>query len=128
MKISKWGMFFGIEIVLTLGFLTLPNSFYNKPSTLSQYLGYARPWSIALVPVTSIFLCIDIAQAQKKRQQIRQYCPVALLSKFDRIPLAVFLEISQKQIDEAIDEVNLYGQNKSQILVDSLVGMKIHEI
>jgi hypothetical protein len=107
MKRFIWNIIFVSEVLLIGGLASLPNRFYNEPTSIAQYAGYARGFS-PLIPVTTLgFLGFDLCRANKKRKIAKKYCSICFLKSFESIPLHRFLDVSGKDLEKAITEYHL---------------------
>jgi hypothetical protein len=126
MKFIAWLALIGLEVTAISCFALIPNEFYNRPSVLSQYAGYARNISPAAIPVTLFFFGLNLNEAKRKRTQVRAYCPNHLLAQLDSISLTRFLSIDQRKINKAIEgQYLLKNQNFSSedYVMNVLLGM-----
>jgi hypothetical protein len=126
MKFIAWLALIGFEVAATSCFALAPNEFYNRPSTLSQYAGYARNISPVAIPITLVFFGASLFKAQKKRDQLRLFCPLHLLQQFDSISLFRFLSISQKKTSKVLREYSLLEEksiSSEDYVINVLLGI-----
>jgi hypothetical protein len=107
MKRIIWGSIVFSECVLVGGLLLLPNQYYNEATTIAQYAGYARGSSPFLPALTLTVFGVDLFNAKKKRDKIRDFVPALCRERFNSISLHHFLDVNDNEVGKLIEEYSL---------------------